>query len=584
MLKASPDALSQLRHSTAHILAQAVLDLFPDTKLAIGPAIKDGFYYDFDRDIPFTDEDLRRLEEKMQAIVEQGQAFEQRPVTKSEARQHFEARKQPYKLEMLEALADGQITLVQNGPFTDLCRGGHIHNTREVAAFKLLSIAGAYWRGDERNKMLQRIYGTAFFEKKDLEKYLNRLEEAKRRDHRKLGRQLDLFSFHIEAPGMPFYHPKGMRVYETLVSYWREEHKKEGYREIKTPIMLKDELWKQSGHYAHYKENMFFSQVDEGSFAVKPMNCPGSTLIYRSDQKSYRDLPLRLAELGLVHRRERSGVLHGLFRVNAFTIDDAHIFCTEDQIETEISNCIAMILRVYRTFGFEEIHISLSTRPKDSMGSDEVWEKAIRGLKAALDNNQIKYEVNEGGGAFYGPKIDFEITDSIGREWQCGTIQLDFQMPERFDLKYNDSTNADKRPVMVHRAIFGSVERFYGILVEHFAGAFPLWLAPVQIKILTISEKQNAYATELATKLVREGFRVEMDLSAEKVGYKIRSAEMEKVPYIFVVGDKEVQNQQVAVRKRGRQDLGPQNISEFIQKMKAEVAEKQLPAESSTAA
>lgn len=574
MVKASPEALQQLRHSTAHILAQAVLALFPETKLTIGPAIKEGFYYDFDREVPFEEADLPRLEAKMQEIINEAQAFKQTPVTKAEAHAFFAKRNQPYKLEILEELKDGEITLVENGPFTDLCRGGHIHSTREVVAFKLLSIAGAYWRGDERNKMLRRIYGTAFFDKAELEKYLTRIEEAKKRDHRKLGKQLDLFSFHIEAPGMPFYHPKGMLVYDALVKFWHAEHEKEGYRIIKTPVLLKDDLWKQSGHYDHYKENMFFSQVDEGSFAVKPMNCPGSTLVYRTTLHSYRDLPMRLAELGLVHRRERSGVLHGLFRVNAFTIDDAHIFCTEDQIKAEISQCIALILRIYKTFGFEEIKISLSTRPADSMGSDDIWNKAIAGLRGALEVNKIDFEVHEGGGAFYGPKIDFEITDSIGREWQCGTIQLDFQMPERFGLGFIDKDNTEKRPVMVHRAVFGSVERFYGILVEHYAGAFPLWLAPAQVRILTISENQIDAAKKIQERLRSEGFRVEDDYGPDKIGYKIREAELQKIPYIFVIGDKEVQSGQVAVRKRGRKDLGALSVDAVIEMLKKEVSDK----------
>jgi threonyl-tRNA synthetase len=574
MVKASPEALTRLRHSTAHILAQAVLDLFPNTKLTIGPAIKDGFYYDFDREEAFTEEDLGRLEQKMQEIVGEGQEFKQWHVSKAEATQHFRERNQPYKLEILKALQEGEITFVQNGPFIDLCRGNHIHNTREVVAFKLLSVAGAYWRGDERNKMLQRIYGTAFYSREELKEYLLRLEEAKKRDHRKIGRQLDLFSFHPAAPGMPFYHPKGIILYQQLINYWMEEHQKEGYCEIKTPALLKDDLWKQSGHYEHYQENMFFSKVDEESFAIKPMNCPGSTLIYRSSQKSYRDLPLRLAELGLVHRRERSGVLHGLFRVNAFTIDDAHIFCTEDQIKAEISKCINLILRIYKTFGFHEVKISLSTRPDDSMGSDALWTKAIEGLKAALIENEIEHEIHEGGGAFYGPKIDFEITDSIGREWQCGTIQLDFQMPERFALEYVDSGNQTRRPVMIHRAVFGSVERFYGILVEHYAGAFPLWLAPVQVRILTISERHEGAAEKITERLQQEGLRVESDLRSEKIGYKIREAEMQKIPYIFVVGDKEMSSGEVAVRKHGRQDLGSQKLDRILEQLKQEINEK----------
>ncbi|MBI3313307.1 MAG: threonine--tRNA ligase [Candidatus Omnitrophica bacterium] len=574
MVNSNPEALARLRHSAAHVLAQAVLNLYPGTKLAIGPAIKDGFYYDFDRDEPFTEEDLAKLEAKMEQIVSEAQEFSQRPVAKAEAEKFFKSRQEPYKLEILSGLNDGEITLVQNGPFIDLCRGNHIHNTKELAAIKLLSIAGAYWRGSERNKMLQRVYGTAFFSKEELTAYLNRLEESKKRDHRKLGKQLDLFSFHVEAPGMPFYHPKGMCLYETLVEYWREEHRKEGYLEIKTPVLLKDELWKQSGHYDHYKENMFFSKVDDGSFAVKPMNCPGSTLVYRSSQKSYRNLPLKLAELGLVHRRELSGVLHGLFRVNAFTIDDAHIFCTESQIEEEISKCIALIRRMYHQFGFEEIRISLSTRPKDSMGGDDIWNKAIAGLKGALASQQLAYDIHEGGGAFYGPKIDFEITDSIGREWQCGTIQLDFQMPERFNLSYIDSDNHAKRPVMVHRAVFGSVERFYGVLVEHYAGQFPVWLAPEQVRVLTISEKNIEAAQKAMESLKSAGIRVAGDLSSEKIGYKIRNAELDKIPYIFVIGNKEAESGKVAVRLHGGKDIGPQDLAEMIFRIQKEIKDR----------
>lgn len=571
MVSSSQEALVRLRHSCAHILAQAVLALFPGTKLAIGPAIKDGFYYDFGRDAAFTEEDLRRLEQKMQEIVRDRQEFKQWGVNKSEAEDFFKKRQEPYKLEILSELKDGEITFVQNGPFIDLCRGNHIHNTEEAAVFKLLSVAGAYWRGNERNPMLQRIYGTAFFTQKELETYLNRLEEAKKRDHRKLGKHLDLFSFHQEAPGMPFYHPKGMVLYDQLISYWRSEHLKEGYREIKTPVLLKDELWHQSGHYEHYKENMFFSKVEDGSYAVKPMNCPGSTLVYRSAQRSYRELPLKLSELGLVHRRELSGVMHGLFRVNSFTIDDAHIFCTENQIEAEISKCIALIMRIYKTFGFQEINISLSTRPKDSMGSEEIWQKATDALREALHNNQIQYSVHEGGGAFYGPKIDFEITDSIGRDWQCGTIQLDFQMPERFGLEFVDRDNKFKRPVMVHRAVFGSVERFYGVLVEHYAGAFPLWLSPVQVRVMTISEKQLEAAQKVIENLQAAGIRADSDLSNEKIGHKIREAELQKIPYTFVIGDREAASGQVAVRKRGKQDLGPQAFDIIVANLKQEI-------------
>ncbi len=568
MVKSSPEALTRLRHSTAHILAQAVLSLFPESKLTIGPAIKDGFYYDFDRKEPFTDEDLRRLEKKMSEIIREGQEFSQRPVTKAEAAAFFKERQEPYKLEILRDLKEGEITLVQNGPFTDLCKGNHIHNTREVAAFKLLSVAGAHWRGNENNPMLQRIYGTAFFSQKELDAYLHQLEEAKKRDHRKLGKELNLFSFHQEAPGMPFYHPKGTVLYEQLISYWREEHAREGYLEIKTPVILKDDLWKQSGHYDHYQENMFFSKADETQFAIKPMNCPGSTLVYRSHQRSYRELPLKLAELGLVHRRERSGVLHGLFRVNAFTIDDAHIFCTESQIKGEISKCIELVLRIYRTFGFDQVQIRLSTRPTDSMGSDELWGKAEKDLKEALEENKIAFDLQEGGGAFYGPKIDFEITDSIGRDWQCGTIQLDFQMPERFGLEFVDQDNHFKRPVMVHRAVFGSVERFYGILVEHHGGAFPFWLAPVQVRVLTISDKHIPTAEKTAQQLKGEGIRVDDDFRTEKIGYKIREAEVQKIPYIFVIGDKEAESGKVSVRQHGRKDLGAQDLASMIGQFK----------------
>ncbi len=568
--------IEKLRHSCAHILAQAVMDLYPDVKIAIGPTIKDGFYYDFDCATPFLEEDLPKIESRMQQIIDDNQEFRQFSVAKSESRNFWVERQQPYKVEILEALEEGQITHVQNGPFIDLCRGGHIHTTKDVQAFKLLSIAGAYWRGSESNRMLQRIYGTAFFTKPELEKYLNQLEEAKKRDHRKLGKQLDLYSFHTEAPGMPFYHPKGMKIYESLVGYWMEEHRREGYQIVKTPMMLKDILWRKSGHYDHYKENMFFSEVDEGTFAVKPMNCPGGTLIYSTSQRSYRELPMRMAELGQVHRRERSGVLHGLFRVNTFTIDDAHIFCTEDQIEKEISGVIALILRIYRQFGFEQIRIGLSTRPKDSMGSDEMWQKAEAGLRAALQHNQITFDVNEGGGAFYGPKIDFEITDSIGRDWQCGTIQLDFQMPERFDLSYISPDNSAKRPVMVHRAVFGSIERFFGILVEHYSGAFPVWLAPIQVAILTISEKHVERAKEVLALLQKEGIRAEADLSDEKIGKKVRNMEMQKIPYLFVIGDKEVASGGVSVRMRGGKDLGPQTLDSILPSLQEEIKSRSI--------
>ncbi len=566
--------LEPLRHSCAHILAQAVQSFFPNVKLAIGPSIKDGFYYDFDLEKPLNDEDLYKIEKKCLDIINEGQTFSGKKVTKSEAQDYFRKKGERYKLEILEGLPDDNIWLYTNGPFTDLCRGGHVENTREVKAFKLLNVAGAYWRGSEQNPMLQRIYGTAFFSQKDLDDYLKQLDEAKKRDHRKLGRDLDLFSFHEESPAIPFFHPKGMIVYNELIRYWRSEHEQEGYQEIRTPMILKDELWKQSGHYAHYKDHMYFTNIDKIQFAIKPMNCPGSTLVYRSSQKSYRDLPLKLAELGLVHRHELSGVLHGLFRVKAFTIDDTHIFCYGDQIESEIADVIKLILRMYRTFGFNEISISLSTKPKESMGSDEIWQKATAGLEAALKHNQIRYQVNEGGGAFYGPKIDFEVTDSIGRDWQCGTIQLDFMMPERFELEYVGQDGKMHRPVMVHRAVFGSVERFYGVLIEHYDGAFPLWLAPVQILLATISEKQAEGAEAIHAQLTKAGIRSELDSRSEKINYKVRESELKKIPYIGVIGAKEVESNTVSVRPRGGKDLGPIPIDSLIQKLKEEITNK----------
>ncbi|MBI2167861.1 MAG: threonine--tRNA ligase [Candidatus Omnitrophica bacterium] len=569
--KTQAEELVRLRHSAAHVLAQAVQTLYPGTKLAIGPAIETGFYYDLDRDEPFTEDDLARIESKMKEIVEAGQEFSREEVSKKEAAEFFKKRGEIYKIQILEDIPEPTVSLYRNGPFVDLCRGNHIKNTREIKALKLLSVAGAYWRGDERNKMLQRIYGTAFFSKEDLESHLKQIEEAKKRDHRKLGKELDLFSFHPEAPGVPFYHPKGQRLYETLVDYWRKEHLREGYQEIRTPMLLREDLWKQSGHYEHYRDNMFFSKTEEGMMAVKPMNCPGSTLVYGNTLRSYRDLPLRLSELGLVHRYERSGVVHGLFRVKAFTIDDAHIFCREDQIEAEVTQVIRLILRSYKTFGFEEVSLALSTRPKDSMGSDELWERATAGLKRALEENKIEFEIHPGGGAFYGPKIDFEITDSLGRQWQCGTIQLDFQMPERFQLTYVDRDGKEKRPVMVHRAVFGSVERFLGILIEHYGGAFPLWLAPVQVRVASISEKHSEGAQKIFQKLSAEGFRVELDIRPEKIGYKIREAEVEKIPYTCVVGDREVQSERVSVRARGRKEIGDQSLPDFVKMLRQDI-------------
>src|SRR3989338_4355006 len=567
--------LDRLRHSCAHILAQAVQSLFPSVKLAIGPAIQNGFYYDFDFERSFTDEDLKAIEAKCLVIIREGQSFSGKKVSRKEACELFKKRAERYKLELLEGLPDDNIWLHSNGPFVDLCRGNHIENTNQVTAFKLLSVAGAYWRGNEHNPMLQRIYGTAFYAEEDLQKYLARLEEAQKRDHRKLGRELDLFSFHEEAPAIPFFHPKGRVLYNELVRYWREEHAQEGYLEIATPMILRDQLWKQSGHYDHYKEHMYFTKMDQIQFAIKPMNCPGATVVYRSSQRSYRDLPLRFSELGLVHRYELSGVLHGLFRAKAFTIDDAHIFCYGEQLENEIAKVIELVLKMYRTFGFTDVTIYLSTRPQDSMGTSEIWEKATKGLEAALAKCKISYQTNEGGGAFYGPKVDFEIRDSIGRDWQCGTVQLDFMMPERFGLEYIGADGKKQQPIMVHRAVFGSVERFYGILVEHFGGAFPLWLAPVQVLVATISEKQESVGRHVHQTLLAAGIRSELDSRPEKIGYKIREAELAKIPYTVVIGAKESEENTIAVRARGRKDLGSMKLDVFINQLNREILTKQ---------
>lgn len=563
--------LDRLRHSASHIMAQAVSDLYPGVKLAIGPAIGNGFYYDFDLPDALADEDLARIEARMKEIICEDQVFEQRFLPKKEALAFFEKRGETYKVEIIQGIADPEVSIYENGSFVDLCRGPHVRSTGEVKAVKLLSVAGAYWRGDERNKMLRRIYGTAFGSQQELDAYLTALEEAKRRDHRRLGRELDLFSFHDEAPAMPFFHERGMVLYQTVLDYWREEHAREGYIEVKTPMILRDALWKQSGHYEHYKDHMYFTKVEDQSFAVKPMNCPGGTLIYRAAQRSYRDLPIRMAELGLVHRHELSGVLHGLFRVKAFTIDDAHIYCTEDQIEPEISRCLALVFRVYRTFGFQDVAVALSTRPKDSMGSPEIWEKATAALRNALAHNKIPYSVQEGGGAFYGPKIDLQIRDCLARMWQCGTIQLDFSMPERFNLTYAASDGRERRPVMIHRAILGSVERFLGILIEHYGGAFPVWLAPCQVKVLSISEKQAGYAGSVSGELTLAGIRALADTRDDKITAKVRDAELLKVPYMAVVGAREEGSHSVSLRAHGRKDLGVVAVDALAEKLKAEI-------------
>ncbi len=561
-------------HTSAHIMALAVKRLFPDVKFAIGPAIDDGFYYDFDTEHRFTPEDLEMIEQEMEKIVKENHVLERFVVPRNDALEYFKNKQEAYKVELIEDLPeDEEISFYKLGEFTDLCAGPHLLNTKKVKAIKLLSIAGAYWRGDEKNKMLQRIYGISFEKKKDLEEYLNRLEEAKKRDHRKLGKELDLFSIHEEGPGFPFFHPKGMIIRNILEDFWKKEHVKRGYGEVKTPIILSEDLWHQSGHWDHYKENMYFTEIDEKGYAIKPMNCPGSILIYKSGLHSYRDFPLRWGELGLVHRHELSGALHGLMRVRSFTQDDAHIFCLPSQVKDELKQVIDLADYVYDIFGFK-YHVELSTRPENSMGTDEQWEIATNGLREALVEKGIDYIVNEGDGAFYGPKIDFHLQDAIGRTWQCGTIQLDFQMPERFDLVYVDKDNEKKRPVMIHRTILGSIERFLGILIEHFAGKFPVWIAPVQAIVLPISDKFNDYAYEIKKEMEQKGLRVSVDDRAEKIGYKIREARLQRIPYMLVVGEKEVENRLVSVNKRDKGDIGQYSIEDFIGMILEEVENK----------
>lgn len=554
-------------HSTSHIMAQAVKRLFPEVKLAIGPAVEQGFYYDFDRDESFTPEDLERIEAEMAKIVAEGLGYHRRDVPREQALEDLRQRRENYKVELVEDLPeDAGISFYSQGEFKDLCAGPHIPDTGKVKAFKLMSLAGAYWRGSEKNKMLQRIYGISFPKKSMLDEYLAMLEEAKKRDHRKLGKELGLFSLMDEGPGFPFFHPKGMVIWNMLTEFWRKEHKKNGYHEIKTPIILNEDLWHRSGHWDHYKDNMYFTKIDDGNYAIKPMNCPGGMLVYKTQAHSYRDLPLRLGELGLVHRHELSGALHGLMRVRCFTQDDAHIFMTPAQIEDEVIGVIDLVDYFYNIFGFE-YRVELSTRPKDSMGSDELWDKATDALRIALDKKGLPYRVNEGDGAFYGPKIDFHLKDSLGRTWQCGTIQLDFQMPERFDLNYIGPDGEKHRPVMIHRVIFGSIERFIGILIEHFAGAFPVWLAPVQVKVLPISEKHMDYAKKVTYELENAGVRAQLDERSEKIGFKIREAQMEKIPYMLIVGDKEVENGNVSVRVREKGDVGQKSVKDIVEEI-----------------
>ncbi|MCR1974500.1 threonine--tRNA ligase [Clostridium sporogenes] len=563
-----------LRHTGSHMLAQAVKRLYPEVKLAIGPAIDNGFYYDFEADFTFTPEMLEKIEAEIKKIIKEDHKLERFELPREEAIKLMKEKKEDYKVELIEDLQEGEvISFYKQGDFTDLCAGPHVPSTGKVKAVKLLSLAGAYWRGDENNKMLQRIYGTAFTKKSELDEYLNMLEEAKKRDHRKLGKELDLFSIHEEGPGFPFFHPKGMIVRNILESFWREEHTKAGYQEIRTPLILNEALWHQSGHWDHYKENMYFTNIDDGDYAIKPMNCPGGILVYKNSMHSYRDLPLRLSELGIVHRHELSGALHGLMRVRCFTQDDAHLYMTKEQIKEEVVGIIKLIDKFYKLFGFEYF-VELSTRPEDSMGSDEDWEIATNGLREALDSIGKEYRVNEGDGAFYGPKIDFHLKDCIGRTWQCGTIQLDFQMPERFDLSYIGADGEKHRPVMVHRTIYGSVERFIGILIEQYAGAFPTWLAPVQVKLMNITDAQYDYLKKVEETLKENNIRVEIDTRNEKIGYKIREAQLQKVPYMLILGDKEVEAGKVAVRSRKNGDLGAISLEEFIEKIKNEIKDK----------
>lgn len=561
-------------HTSAHIMALAVQNLFPAVKFAIGPAIDNGFYYDFDTEHRFTPEDLEKIEAEMKKIVKEGHELKRFEMPRDEALEFFKDKDEVYKVDLIENLPEDEIiSFYELGEFTDLCAGPHLKDTKKVKAIKLLSIAGAYWRGDEKNAMLQRIYGTTYEKKKDLEAYIERLEEAKKRDHRKLGRELDLFSMQEEGPGFPFFHPKGMVLRNILENFWREEHVKAGYGEIKTPLILNESLWHQSGHWDHYKENMYFTNIDDEDYAVKPMNCPGTILVYKNSMYSYRDFPLRLAEMGLVHRHELSGALHGLMRVRSFTQDDAHLFMTPDMIKDELIGVIELTDYIYKIFGFN-YYVELSTRPENSMGSEEQWELATNALREALEEKEIDYKINEGDGAFYGPKIDFQVVDAIGRDWQCGTIQLDFQMPERFDISYIGPENEKKRPVMIHRTIFGSMERFMGILIEHYAGKFPAWLAPVQVSVLPISDKFNDYAYELKKEMASKGIRVEVDDRAEKIGYKIREARLQRIPYMLVVGQKEVEDRLVSVRHRDEGDIGQKSMESFIDELRNEIDEK----------
>lgn len=573
--KEDPEGLFTLRHTASHVMAQAIQHLFPGVKFAIGPAIDDGFYYDLDSDHVFSQEDFAAIEKEMSKIAKENIPLVKKVLPRDEALQYFKDKGQNYKVMLIEDLPEEEtISLYEQGDFTDLCAGPHLKSTGKVKTFKLMTVAGAYWRGDSKNKMLQRIYATAFFSKEDLDHYLFVRAEAEKRDHRKLGKQLDLFSFHEEGPGFPFFHPKGMILRNKLMDYERELFKEFGYVEIMTPVILSKKLWLQSGHWDHYKENMYFTQIDDEDYAIKPMNCPGGILFFKTQQRSYRDLPMRVGEFGLVHRHELKGALHGLFRVRCFTQDDAHIFMTQEQMKDEVIKCMAMYQKMYGVFGLE-YHVELSTRPENSMGSDELWEISTNALREAIETAGVPYQINEGDGAFYGPKLDFHVQDSLGRTWQCGTIQMDMQLPERFDVNYIGEDGEKHRAVMLHRAGYGSLERFIGILIEHYAGAFPTWIAPVQVKIIPVTDKNLEYAKSVAAAMSESDIRVEVEEANETLGYKIRKAQMEKVPYMIIVGDQEMKGHTISVRSRKNGDLGSQSLPMFVANLIREIKERE---------
>lgn len=573
--KEDPEGLFTLRHTASHVMAQAIQHLFPGVKFAIGPAIDDGFYYDLDSDHVFSQEDFAAIEKEMSKIAKENIPLVKKVLPRDEALQYFKDKGQDYKVMLIEDLPEEEtISLYEQGDFTDLCAGPHLKSTGKVKTFKLMTVAGAYWRGDSKNKMLQRIYATAFFSKEDIDHYLFVRAEAEKRDHRKLGKQLDLFSFHEEGPGFPFFHPKGMILRNKLMDYERELFKEFGYVEIMTPVILSKKLWLQSGHWDHYKENMYFTQIDDEDYAIKPMNCPGGILFFKTQQRSYRDLPMRVGEFGLVHRHELKGALHGLFRVRCFTQDDAHIFMTQEQMKDEVIKCMAMYQKMYGVFGLE-YHVELSTRPENSMGSDELWEISTNALREAIETAGVPYQINEGDGAFYGPKLDFHVQDSLGRTWQCGTIQMDMQLPEHFDVNYIGEDGEKHRAVMLHRAGYGSLERFIGILIEHYAGAFPTWIAPVQAKIIPVTDKNLEYAKSVAAAMSESDIRVEVEEANETLGYKIRKAQMEKVPYMIIVGDQEMKSHTISVRSRKNGDLGSQSLPMFVANLIREIKERE---------